>query len=193
MIILIRRHTFQGGEPGVRLLEEILDPNILRSNQNLFLASQPTFQEKLYKGKFSVPYESLEKYHYDVKNATGTVRSIKAVINGEKLNIKKIAWDLQDIIPCEFPSNCRPRLEVLFSGDDVVKAGSSDIEIETYGGDDKIIRSHVPRDIDGGDGNDYILTHTSDRLKGGAGEDVFHSLLLPMERLFMILRLAKIG
>ena len=38
----------QGGEPGVRLLEEILAPNMLRSNQNLFLTSQPIFQEKLY-------------------------------------------------------------------------------------------------------------------------------------------------
>lgn len=84
-----------------------------------------------YKGKFFVPFNSPDKYHYDVQNASGTVRSIKAVINGEKLNIKKIAWDLQDIIPCEFPSNCKPRLEVLFSSDDVVKAGNSDIEIET--------------------------------------------------------------
>ena len=127
----------------------------------------------VYKGKFSVPYKSSDKYHYDVQNAKGIVKSIKAVINSEKLIIKKIAWDLQDIIPCEFPSNCRPRLEVLFSGDDVVKAGNSDIEIETYGGDDKIIGSQVPRDIDAGDGNDSILTHTSDILTGGDGEDIF--------------------
>ena len=83
MIILIGRHTFQGVEPGVRLLEEILAPNMLRPNQNLLLASQSIFQEKLYKGKLSVPHESSDKYHYDIKNATGTVRSIKAVINGE--------------------------------------------------------------------------------------------------------------
>ncbi len=129
--------------------------------------------EVIYKGKFSVPYQSSDKYYYDLQNAAGTVKSIKAVINGEKLSIKKINWDLKDIIPCEFPSNCRPRLEVLFSNNDVVKAGNSDIEIETYGGDDKIIGSQVPRDIDAGDGDDYILTHTSDRLTGGAGEDIF--------------------
>ena len=125
-----------------------------------------------YKGDFSVPYQSAEKYHYDLENASGTVKSIKAVVNGEKLVINKINWDLLDIIACE-GYYCKPRLEQLFSGDDIVKAGRSDIRIETYGGDDKIIGSDVPRDIDAGAGNDYLEARSSDTLKGGDGKDVF--------------------
>ena len=61
-----------------------------------------------------MPYKSSGKYHYDVQNAKGIVKSIKAVINSEKLIIKKIAWDLQDIIPCEFPQIAGPGLKCYF-------------------------------------------------------------------------------
>ena len=125
-----------------------------------------------YKGNFSVPYQSPEKYHYDLENAFGSVKSIKAVVNNEKLNINKINWNLEDIIACE-GVYCKPRLEKLFSGDDIVKAGRSDTRIETYGGNDKIIGSDVPRDINAGAGNDYIESRSSDNLKGGDGKDIF--------------------
>ena len=48
----------------------------------------------------------------------------------------------------------------------------SDIRIETYGGDDKIIGSDLPRDIDAGSSNDYLETRYSDNLNGGDGKDV---------------------
>ena len=127
----------------------------------------------IYKGDFVVP--SQEDYFDIRQNASGLVRSIKAVVNGEKLKIKKIDWDLSDIVACDdsYFGVCRPRLETLFSGDDVVKAGSSDIEISTYAGNDKIIGSSVPRSIDAGVGDDYIETRASDSVTGGSGSDVF--------------------
>ena len=126
-----------------------------------------------YKGRFVVPSE---QDYYDIRqNASGFVKSIKAEVNGQKLTIKNINWDLKDIIACDsdYYGVCEPRLEILFSEDDIVKAGSSDTAIETYGGDDKIIGSHVSRNVNAGDGDDFIEVRASDRVTGGSGSDVF--------------------
>ena len=43
----------------------------------------------------------------------------------------------------------------------------------TYGGDDKIFGSHISRNVNAGDGDDYIEVRASDRVTGGSGSDVF--------------------
>ena len=126
-----------------------------------------------YKGRFVVPSE---QDYYDIrKNASGYVKSIKAVVNGQKLTIKKIDWDLKDIVACDsdYYGVCEPRLDILFSEDDIVKAGANDTAIETYGGDDKIIGNEVSRSVNAGDGDDLIEIRSSDRVTGGSGSDVF--------------------